>query len=214
MMRVVLRVVLAMEEKPEQVWLAGDSETVLACREKESGCFGEFFRNSLGELWDTQEKLEEHTKVGENGEWWHVPTEHNPADRTSRLDSKPEDIGLESAWQNGPQFLYQDRSSWLLERNFAEQKAKVKIPKEDILKKFRLVEDSDIFACRLAARQTPEEKLVAGEAEAGTEQKAPEVQQAADRKLKSTGKEFSEDICWCSETESRGGRSRAWKPGQ
>ena len=31
MMRVVLRVVLAMEEKPEQVWLAGDSETVLAC---------------------------------------------------------------------------------------------------------------------------------------------------------------------------------------
>ena len=110
------------------------------------GCIGEFFGNRLGELWDAQEKLEEHTKVAENGECWHVTTEHNQADRASRLDSAPADIGLEREWHKGPEYLYQDRPSWPFERNFAEQNSKVKVPKEETLKKFRLVEESNVFA--------------------------------------------------------------------
>ena len=61
-------------------------------------------------------------------EWWHVKSEHNAADRPSRLDSTPADIGLGSLWQTGPDYLCLDREQWPLERNFADRKNKVTIP--------------------------------------------------------------------------------------
>ena len=48
--RVVLRVVVAMmDDPPGQVFCIGDAETVLASRERESGFFGEYYGNRIGE---------------------------------------------------------------------------------------------------------------------------------------------------------------------
>jgi hypothetical protein len=96
--RLVYRTLKSLNEEdiPERVWIVGDSETVLASREKDTGFFGEFFGNRIGETFNFQEEIEKIAPVGMNGEWWHVPSEHNAADRPSRLDSVPADIGLGS----------------------------------------------------------------------------------------------------------------------
>ena len=59
---------LNMEDIPEVVWFLGDSETVLASREKESGFFWEFFGNRIGETHDIQAELQKLTKVGDDGD--------------------------------------------------------------------------------------------------------------------------------------------------
>ena len=43
--------------------------------------------------------IEKLCPVGDAGEWWHVSSANNPADRNSRLDSKPANLGLNSEWQ-------------------------------------------------------------------------------------------------------------------
>ena len=144
MIRLVLRYILSQEEKPEIVWFAGDSETILAAREKEGGFFGEYFGNRIGELWDLQQRIEEFCPVGLNGEWYHVAGQDNPADRPTRLDTNPEDIGTDSDWQKGPDYLADERENWPFNRNFAAQK-KVKIPREEVAKKYRGAEDTEVF---------------------------------------------------------------------
>ena len=145
-MRLAYRVVRALNEEdiPEFVWFIGDSETVLAAREKESGFFGEFFGNRIGETHDFQAELQKITKVGDNGDgkWWHVKSADNAADRSSRLDSIPSELGIGSEWQRGPDYLTLDREEWPLDRNFADRKNKVQIPKEEIVKKYRGLSDS------------------------------------------------------------------------
>ena len=66
----------------------------------------------------------------------------NAADRSSRLDSTPSELGLESGWQRGPDYLTKDREHWPLDRSFADRKNKVHIPKEEIIKKYRGLSDS------------------------------------------------------------------------
>lgn len=136
--RVVYRVVLALlDDPPGRVYFCGDSETVLACREKESGFFGEFFGNRIGEQMDNQEKIEEIVRVGEAGEWYHVPSADNAADRPSRLDSSPDDLGLDSEWLCGPAYLKEPVEQWPLNRHFADKKSKVKVPMEEVRRKYR-----------------------------------------------------------------------------
>ena len=101
-----------MEEKPERIWIVGDSETILACREKQAGFSGEYFGNRLGEIWDIQGNLETLTKIGDVGEWWHVKSEHNAADSPTHLDTIPQDIWMDSPWQNGPEYLTRPREEW------------------------------------------------------------------------------------------------------
>ena len=111
--RLAYRAVRSMEttDIPELVYFLGDSETVLASREKDSGYFGEFFGNRIGETYDIQAEIQKITKVGDNGDglWWHVKSSDNAADRPTRLDSEPKDIGLGSDWQKGPHYLSLDR---------------------------------------------------------------------------------------------------------
>ena len=130
------------EDVPEQVWIAGDSETVLASREKDAGFFGEFYGNRIGETYDFMDEIKKMTKVGNDGEWWHVKSEDNAADRASRLDSTPADLGIGSEWQDGPSYLRLVRDEWPFERNFADRKNKVLIPKEEIVKKYRGMADT------------------------------------------------------------------------
>ena len=140
-MRLAYRVVRAlnMEDIPEVVWFLGDSETVLASREKESGFFGEFFGNRIGETHDIQTELQKLTKVGDDGDgkWWHVKSADNAADKSSRVDSVPSELGIGSEWQRGKDYISLDRDQWPTNRNFAERKNKVLIPKEEIVKKYR-----------------------------------------------------------------------------
>ena len=43
---------------PERVWMIGDSECTLACLEKVSTAFGEYFGNRVGEIVEKQAKIE------------------------------------------------------------------------------------------------------------------------------------------------------------
>ena len=87
MLRIALKIVQAAEEcPPTVVYFIGDSETVLASREKTSGYFGEYYGNRIGEQFDNQRELEKISRVRKNGEWYHIPSEFNAADRLSRLD--------------------------------------------------------------------------------------------------------------------------------
>ena len=141
--RVAYRVLKSfnLEDMPEVVWIIGDSETVLASREKDAGFFGEFFGNRIGETYDYMEEIQKLTKVGISGEWYHCKSADNAADRASRLDSTPADLRFGSEWQDGPGYLYLERKDWPLERNFADRKSKVLIPEEEILRKYRGVAD-------------------------------------------------------------------------
>ena len=132
------------EDVPERVYMIGDSETVLASRERDSGFFGEFFGNRIGETYDVQIEIQKLTQVGDDGDgnWWHVRSADNAADRPSRLDSVPADLGLGSGWQVGPDYLTLDREQWPVERNFADRKNKVQIPEEEIVKKYRGLSNS------------------------------------------------------------------------
>ena len=67
--RLVLRVIMALlADPPGQVFYCGDSETILASREKKSGFFGEYFGNRIGEQMDNQERVEEVVQVAITGE--------------------------------------------------------------------------------------------------------------------------------------------------
>ena len=65
------------------------------------------------------------TRIGEIQEgtnptdWYWVESEHNIADCLTR-GKKPSDIGLESIWQKGPEFLKQPENEWPITRNYLE----------------------------------------------------------------------------------------------
>ena len=121
---------------PKKVWLLGDSECTLASIAKTSGALGEYFGNRVGEVLDNQSRIQKFCNVGDEGEWWHVPSSHNAADQPTRLDSTAESISRESSWQKGPRYLYEPVESWPIDRNFADRKDSC-IPDAEILRKYR-----------------------------------------------------------------------------
>ena len=86
--RVALRIVHSMrDDPPGQVVFLGDSETVLASRERDKGYFGEFFGNRIGEQWDNIERMEQLVKFEKSPMWYHVASKDNAADRTTRVQT-------------------------------------------------------------------------------------------------------------------------------
>ena len=130
---------LEFEEKPTRILFGGDLETVLAAREKACGALGEYFGNRVGECWDLQEKIEQLVLVGMTGqgEWYHMPSGDNCADRASRTDSSVDDVGIGSEWQDGKPYLLLPFESWPWERNFAEKKVTDLVPREEMTAKFK-----------------------------------------------------------------------------
>ena len=124
---------------PTKVLVGGDSETVLAAREKATGALGEFFGNRIGECWDLQKKIAELVPVGISGlgEWYHMASQENAADRPTRLDSRPEDVAMGSEWQEGPAYLRRPFSDWPWERNFADRKLSEVLPREEFAAKYK-----------------------------------------------------------------------------
>ena len=121
---------------PKTVWFLGDSECTLASIEKTSGALGEYFGNRVGEIIDNQSRIQKLCQVGVDGEWWHVASDDNAADRPTRLDSTAADIAPNSPWQKGQQYLYDSVENWPKNRKFAERKDSC-IPDTEILKKYR-----------------------------------------------------------------------------
>jgi len=129
---------LEFEELPTRVLIGGDSETVLAAREKSGGALGEFFGNRVGECWDLQSKIKELVPVGftQLGEWYHMPSQFNAADRPTRLDSKLSDLTIGSEWQDGPSYLCLPFDEWPWERNFASKKLSELVPNDELVSKY------------------------------------------------------------------------------
>ena len=48
----------------KRIWFIGDSECILACLEKTNCALGEYFGNRVGEILDTQAKIERMCPVG------------------------------------------------------------------------------------------------------------------------------------------------------
>ena len=135
--RVVVRVIRALvEDPPAKVYFLGDSETVLASRERDKGFFGEFFGNRIGEQYDNEVRIQNLVE-DITTEWHHLASEDNAADRTSRIHSLPEDLGLDSEWMTGPAYLKLPVEQWPINRDFADRKSKVKLPMEEIRKQYR-----------------------------------------------------------------------------
>ena len=137
--RVIVVQALEYKELPSKVLVGGDSETVLAAREKSCGALGEYFGNRIGECWDLQGKISELVPVGIDGEgeWYHMPSKYNAADKPTRLNSKASDLGISSEWQNGPSYLQQPFEEWPWERNFAAKKMTDVVPKIELTAKYR-----------------------------------------------------------------------------
>ena len=103
----------------EEVIHVVDSEIVQAMIWKESYGFNTFVANRIGEI----------QQVTEPKEWYWVAGTLNVADLATRGCS-PNEIGSESVWQNGPEFLRQDQSCWPTQEKpkqmtLPEQKAKL-----------------------------------------------------------------------------------------
>ena len=129
------RVVLALttdELKVEQCIWAGDSETVLAALCKSSNYFSDWFSNRILEI---RENVAEVARVTHTEMWWHVPGIYNPADQPSRLDSTMPDVGPNSPWMQGPQFMQEPIAEWPLNRNYFDRKAEPEFPAEELNKK-------------------------------------------------------------------------------
>ena len=67
----------------------------------------------------------------------------------SCLDTQPGNLGLSSEWQAGPAYLSKERTDWPFERKFADNKSKVKVPRDKVSAKYRPLMDGDIFAADL-----------------------------------------------------------------
>ena len=120
----------------ERLWFIGDSECTLSSLEKVNGAFGEYFGNRIGEIMDIQAQIEKFCPVGQNGEWWYVPSCHNAADQATRPDSTAQDVNVNSLWQSGPSYLQELPSKWPINRDFANRKDDC-IPQGELLKQFR-----------------------------------------------------------------------------
>ena len=80
------------DDPPGVVMFMGDSQTILASREREKGFFGEFFGNRIGEQYDNIERMELLVNFDKPVQWYYVSTELNVADRGTSTLSVAEDL--------------------------------------------------------------------------------------------------------------------------
>ena len=99
-----------------------------------SAVFGEYFGNCVGDIHDDQARIQEYWPVGINGEWYHVFSCDNAADQPTGLDTTAHNIGLSSALQLGPDYVYLPREGWTNNQQFDDLED-LHILNSEILKK-------------------------------------------------------------------------------
>ena len=93
----------------QRIYHIVDSQIVHAMIQKHSYGFNTFAATRIGEI-------QEGTSLTD---WYWVESKHNIADCITR-GKKPSDIGLESTWQKGPEFLKQPENEWPITRNYVQ----------------------------------------------------------------------------------------------
>ena len=93
----------------QRIYHIVDSQIVHAMIQKNSYRFNTFAATRIGEIQEGTSQTD----------WYRVESEHNIADCLMR-GKKPSDIGLESIWQKGPEFLTQPEDEWPITRNYLE----------------------------------------------------------------------------------------------
>ena len=95
----------------ENIYHIADSQIVHAMIQKSSYGFNTFAATRIGEI-----------QEGTNPtNWYWVESKYNIADFLTR-GRKPDDIGLESIWQKGPDFLKQAEDKWPITHDYLEPK--------------------------------------------------------------------------------------------
>ena len=85
--RLLKVVVNAMEEKPESVTLAGDSQCTISATEKTGGTLAPYFESRIAEAMSNIEEVSEYTRIEQIQ---HVPGSLNPADLPTRARTTPD----------------------------------------------------------------------------------------------------------------------------
>ena len=93
----------------QRIYHIVDSQIVHAMIQKNSYGLNTFAATRMGEIQEGTSQTD----------WYWVESEHNIADCLTR-GKKPSDIGLESIWQKGPEFLKQPEEEWPITRNYLE----------------------------------------------------------------------------------------------
>ena len=86
---------------------------------------------------DNIERMELLVKFDNPVEWFYIPTDKNAADKGTRLQSVPGELGLNSEWLTGPSYLKKPIELWPINRDFSDRKSKVQLPMEDIRRPYR-----------------------------------------------------------------------------
>ena len=133
--RMCLRVARALsyldnEEKPISCVIMLDSECTVATLENSSRTLKPFFLNRKQEILENMEAVKRYCPI-EPIQW--ISSELNISDILTRGTARPEDVGLGSVWQSGPDFLSLPRGSWPVSREFLSNNKDVesKIPREE-----------------------------------------------------------------------------------
>ena len=94
----------------QRVYHLVNSQIVHAMIQKETYGFNTFAATRVGEI-------QEGTNVTD---WYWIPGDYNTADWLTRGKS-PKDIGMDSVWQKGPEFLTKPESEWPISQDNTEQ---------------------------------------------------------------------------------------------
>ena len=132
--RLMCVVVRSCSELPEAIIMLGDSECSISMVEKSGSALAPFFCNRIGEIKSNLALLGEQCHVEP---LLHVAGDLNPADLPTRGQALPEQLGEESIWQCGPDFLYTPRKEWPVSRDFIrevpEEANRVKVAQFSVL---------------------------------------------------------------------------------
>ena len=166
--RVVDRIINALDARPLRVTVITDSQCSVAALDVNASSLATFFANRALEVSNTMkswgpkylEAKEELTdlqlaellrnSITHVDLLQHTPGLSNPADWPTRGQLGWLNMGPGSVWQDGPPYLRQDRPEWLLSRDFVTQ-----IPLEERRKKFM---ESEAQVNAVALHYVPEEE--------------------------------------------------------
>ena len=135
----------SLEARPSRVSIMGDSTcTIASC---EIGCtsLAPYFSNRVAEIIEKMQSWGETSPAKMNEELLEVPEEDqtvvdliyhlpgvvNPGDWPTRGTFGWQDIGLDSQWQTGPDFIREPRDTWPVTRDFVTE-----VPKEERVSKY------------------------------------------------------------------------------
>ena len=114
--------------KPRGVVMLADSECSISALQTSTRAMKPFFHNRVAEVLENIEKMEKYCSVEKVH---HVAGDLNSADILTRGNASLTDIGPDSPWQRGPNFLRYGRALWPVYRNFVY----VDLPDDELCKR-------------------------------------------------------------------------------